>query len=190
MRSFAMRNLITRSAGVALVIMLAASPSYAEDCNAAGTVGSGGSAAAGGTSASTLGTAGTCVTDDGTTSSIGSAGSAASADGKAKTRTKVMDNDQQLNAQSKAQAMDQGTFSKSQTKTRVNGDELDSDTRTMSHVPGQKPIKSTTKNSVIVLVVFVYGGNKRSARHPDRSAELIAWLRVGTRIVLVSAHAL
>jgi hypothetical protein len=77
-------------------------------------------------------------------------GSAASADGKAKTRTKVMDNDQQLNAQSKAQAMDQGTFSKSQTKTRVNGDELDSDTRTMSHVPGQKPIKSTTKNSVIL----------------------------------------
>jgi hypothetical protein len=109
--------------------MLAASPSYAEDCNAAGTVGSGGSAAAGGTSASTLGTAGACVTDDGTTSSIGSAGSAASADGKAKTRTKVMDNDQQLKAQSKAQAMDQGTFSKSQTKTRVNGDELDSDTR-------------------------------------------------------------
>ena len=144
-----MRNLMTRSAGVALVIMLAAPPSYAQDCNAAGTVGSGGSAAAGVTSASTLGTAGACRTDGGATSSIGSAGSAASADGKAKSRTKVMD-DQQLKAQSKAQAMDQGTFSKSQTKTRVNGDELDSDTRTMSHVPGQKPIKSTTKNSVIL----------------------------------------
>jgi hypothetical protein len=44
--------------------------------------------------------------------------------------------------------MDQGTFSKSRTKATVQGDSLDSTTRTMSHVPGQKPVKSNTDSSV------------------------------------------
>lgn len=134
--------------GFALVASVFTTPVLAQDCNAAGTVGSGGSAAAGGTSASTLGTAGACQTDDGTTASIGSGGSAAAANGKEKSQTKVNENPNQLRAQSKAQAMDQGTFSKSQTKTRVQGDELQSKTRTMSHVPGEKPVKSTTDSNV------------------------------------------
>ncbi|MCQ1771834.1 hypothetical protein NOI24_11025 [Neorhizobium galegae] len=141
-------------AGLVLMASVATTPVFAQDCNAAGTVGSGGSAAAGGTSASTLGTAGACRTDDGTTASIGSAGSAATADGKAQSQTKVNENPNQLKAQSKAQAMDQamdqGTFSKSQTKTRVKGDELQSKTRSMSHVPGQKPVKSTTDSNVVL----------------------------------------
>jgi hypothetical protein len=126
------------------------SPAIAQECDTAGTVGTGGSAAAGGTSASTLGTAGTCVTDDGATSSIGSGGSAATADGKAQSRTKINENPDQLKAHSKAQAMDQGTFSKSQTKTRVKDGELQSRTRTMSHVPGQKPAMDRTETNVIL----------------------------------------
>nr|WP_246617971.1 hypothetical protein [Rhizobium populisoli] len=135
---------------MAVAAALSVTPVYAQGCNATGTVGSGGSAAAGGTSASTLGTAGACATDDGTTSSIASGGSAATADGKAKSQTKVNENPNQLRAQSKAQAIDKGTFSKSQTKTRVRDGELESSTRTMSHVPGQKPMKSTTSNNSVL----------------------------------------
>jgi hypothetical protein len=133
-------------AGLAFLVSVSTTPVLAQNCNAAGTVGSGGSAAAGGTSASTLGTAGACQTDDGTSASIASGGSAATGDGNAKSRTKV--NENQLRAQSKAQAMDHGTFSKSQTKTRVKGDELQSTTRSMSHVPGEKPVKSTTHSNI------------------------------------------
>lgn len=50
--------------------------------------------------------------------------------------------------QSKAQAMDKGTFSKSQTKTKVTDDGLQSRTKTMSHVPGEKPTKSKTKTLI------------------------------------------
>ncbi|ASJ62979.1 hypothetical protein KEM44_09870 (plasmid) [Sinorhizobium meliloti] len=120
-------------------------PADAQECGAAGTVGSGGSAAAGDTSASTIGTAGTCRTDDGTTSSIGAGGSAATSEGKAKSQTKINENPSQLQGRSKAQAMDKGTFSKSQTKTKVTDDGLQSRTKTMSHVPGEKPTKSKTK---------------------------------------------
>ncbi|RVJ85322.1 hypothetical protein [Sinorhizobium meliloti] len=123
-------------------------PAEAQECDAAGTVGSGGSAAAGGTSASTIGTAGTCRTDDGTTSSIGVGGSAATSEGKAKSQTKINNNPSQLQGQSKAQAMDKGTFSKSQTKTKVTDDGLQSRTKTMSHVPGEKPTKSNTKTLI------------------------------------------
>ncbi|PDT51386.1 MULTISPECIES: hypothetical protein [Sinorhizobium] len=128
-----------------VVGVTAAMPVHAQECNTAATVGSGGSAAAGGTSASTVGTAGTCNTDNGTTSSIGVGGSAASADGKAKSRTTVKENPNQLQGKAKAQAMDQGTFSKSQTKTTVKDDELQSRTKTMSHVPGEKSTKSKSK---------------------------------------------
>jgi hypothetical protein len=135
-------------AGLVFLVSVFTTPVLAQDCNAAGTVGSGGSAAAGGTSASTLGTAGACQTNDGTSASIASGGSAATGDGNAKSRTKVNENPNQLRAQSKAQAVDQGTFSKSQTKTRVKGDELQSTTRSMSHVPGEKPVKSTTDSNI------------------------------------------
>jgi hypothetical protein len=63
-------------------------------------------------------------------------------------RTNAVENPNKLQTQSKAQAMDQGTFSKSKTKTTARGDDLDSTTRTMSHVPGQKPVKSTTDTNV------------------------------------------
>ena len=135
-------------AGLVFLVSVFTTPVLAQDCNAAGTVGSGGSAAAGGTSASTLGTSGACQTNDGTSASIASGGSAATGDGNAKSRTKVNENPNQLRAQSKAQAVDQGTFSKSQTKTRVKGDELQSTTRSMSHVPGEKPVKSTTDSNI------------------------------------------
>jgi hypothetical protein len=140
------RKLLLTSAAVFSISLLP--PAFAQDCDTAGTVGTGGSAAAGGTSASTLGTAGTCVTDDGATSSIASGGSAATADGKAHSRTKVNENPNQLKAQSRAQAMDQGTFSKSQTKTRVKDGELESRTKSMSHVPGEKPAMNRTESNV------------------------------------------
>jgi len=126
------------------VAFCSALPLPAQECDAAATVGSGGTSAAGKTSASTLGTAGTCKTDEGTTSSIGVGGSAATADGNAKSRSKVNENSSHLQGQSKAQAMDKGTFSKSQTKTKVTDDGLESRTKSMSHVPGEKPSKSKT----------------------------------------------
>lgn len=43
-------------------------------------------------------------------------------------------------------ANDQGIFSKSQTKTKVrDGESVESRTKTMSHEPGSKPVKSTTR---------------------------------------------
>lgn len=110
------------------------------------TGGTGGSAAVGGTSASTLGTGGTSTGPSGTGSSIGAGGSAAAVDGKAQSRTNVNGgNGPVLNANTKAQAHDGGTFSKSHTKTQVKaGEEVSSRTKTMTHEPGSKPIKSTT----------------------------------------------
>lgn len=108
------------------------------------TAGSGGSAAAGGTSASTLGTGGTSTGPAGTGSSIASGGSAAAASGKAMSRTNTnQGNGPVLNSNSKAQAHDGGTFSKSMTKTQVKaGDQVTSRTKTMSHTPGSKPTMS------------------------------------------------
>jgi hypothetical protein len=133
-----------------LALLLGVTPALAENCNSAGTVGSGGTASAGGTSATTLGTGGTCNTDNGSTGSIASGASAATTDGKTQSRTHIVDNPGKMQAQSKAQAMDKGTFSKSQTKTRVENDQLQSTTRTMSHVPGEKPVKSTSGSQVPV----------------------------------------
>jgi hypothetical protein len=50
-----------------------------------------------------------------------------------------------LNANTRAQAHEGGTFSRSHTRTKVKaGQEVQSTTRTMSHEPGSAPIKSTT----------------------------------------------
>jgi len=66
-------------------------------------------------------------------------------------KTHVDDNNSDtLKAQTKSQAMDKGTFSKSRTKTTTDGDSLESTTRSMSHEPGQKPTKSTTTQKVIL----------------------------------------
>ncbi|MBX4937629.1 hypothetical protein [Rhizobium binae] len=138
-------------AAASIALLASTSAGLAEECNAAGTVGTAGSASAGGTSAGSVGTAGACRTAGGTTSSIGSGGSAATTDGKAQSKTHINDNNgDKLKAQTKAQAVDKGTFSKSRTKTSADGDALQSTTRTMSHVPGEKPVKNTTRSKIIL----------------------------------------
>ena len=118
---------------------------------ASGTIAGGGSAAAGGTSASTVGTGATATGPSGTSSTIGSGGSAAAVDGRATSRTKINENPNGLKGQSKAMAHDGGTFSKTTTKTKVKaGEELSTRTKSMAHVPGSKPVKSTTSTTVPV----------------------------------------
>jgi hypothetical protein len=112
------------------------------------TGGTGGSAAVGGTSASTVGTGGTSTGPSGTGSSIAGGGSAAG--GKTMSNTSGNNgNGPVLNNNTKAQAHDGGTFSKSHTRTQVKaGEEVGSTTKTMSHEPGSKPVKSTTTTNV------------------------------------------
>jgi len=127
----------------AVAVLLAASPLAAQTSMSGGT---GGSAAVGGTSASTVGTGGTSTSPTGTGSSIAAGGSAAAANGKAQSGTHVnQGNGPVLNSNTRAQAHDGGTFSRSQTRTKVKaGEDVQSTTRTMSHEPGSKPVKSTT----------------------------------------------
>src|SRR3954468_2640387 len=127
----------------AVALFLASTPLAAQTSMSGGT---GGSAAVGGTSASTVGTGGTSTSPTGTGSSIAAGGSAAAANGKAQSGTHVnQGNGPVLNANTRAQAHDGGTFSRSQTRTKVKaGEDVQSTTRTMSHEPGSKPIKSTT----------------------------------------------
>ena len=107
------------------------------------TGGTGGSAAAGGTSATTLGLGATSSTPTESSSSLSTGGAAAGP--HAMEKSKVHETGQgDLKGQSKAQAHDGGTFSKSRTKTTVDENGVDSTTRSMSHVPGQAPTKSTT----------------------------------------------
>ncbi|HTI65913.1 MAG TPA: hypothetical protein VL460_00045 [Caulobacteraceae bacterium] len=117
------------------------STAYTGAPNGSATGGTGGTAAVGGNSASTLGLGGTSTLNGQTSSALGVGGSAASASGTTAARAKVNPN---LNGQAKATARDGGTFAKSQTHTKVTGDDVASRTKTMSHVPGQKPVKSTT----------------------------------------------
>ena len=110
------------------------------------TIGSGGSAAAGGTSASTLGLGATSKGPSGTSSSIGSAGSAAAVNGRATSSTRIHSNSQWLLGQSKARAQDGGTWSRSMTQTKVRqGGDLSSRTMSMAHQPGGAPVKSMTR---------------------------------------------
>ena len=128
----------------AVAIFLAASaPVYAQKSISGGTAGS---AAVGGTSASSVGTGGTSTAPTGTGSSIAAGGSAAAVDGKAQSGTNVnRGNGPVLNSNARAQAHEGGTFSRSHTRTQVKaGDEVRSTTKTMSHEPGSKPVKSTT----------------------------------------------
>jgi hypothetical protein len=110
----------------------------------AATGGTAGSAAVGGTSASTLGTGGTSTSPTGTTSStIGSAGTAAGGT-KDTSSTKIGGNENNLHTMSKARAQDQGTWSRSMTKTKVHKGEVTSRTKAMAHQPGGPPAKSTS----------------------------------------------
>jgi hypothetical protein len=111
------------------------------------TGGTAGSAAAGGTSASTLGLGGV----SGDSKTLGTGGSAAAVDGRTQSRSRVHSNPNMIHGQSRAQAHERGgTWSRSQTRTRVKDDQIYSRTRTMSHVPGSKPEKSTTTTTVPV----------------------------------------
>jgi hypothetical protein len=127
---------------LAAALLFGPAAAFAQNSGSA-TGGTGGSAAAGGTSASTVGTGGTSAGPSGTGSSLATGGSAAG--GKTMNRSKVNETGNGLNGQAKAMAHDGGTFSKSHTKTKVqDGESVNSSTKTMSHVPGQKPVKSTT----------------------------------------------
>lgn len=133
----------TRAATALAVLGLVLAPAFAQAQGSA-TAGSAGSAATGGTSASTVGTGGTSTGANGTGSSLGTGGAAAG--GKTMDRSHVNETGNGgLNGQSKSMAHDGGTFSKSQTKTKVrDGESVESRTKTMSHEPGSKPVKSTT----------------------------------------------
>jgi hypothetical protein len=128
----------------AVALFLATSAPLAAQTSMSG--GTGGSAAVGGTSASSVGTGGTSTSPTGTGSSIAAGSSAAAVDGKAQSGTHVnQGNGPVLNSNTRAQAHDGGTFSRSQTRTKVKaGEDVQSTTRTMSHEPGSKPVKSTT----------------------------------------------
>jgi hypothetical protein len=128
----------------AVALFLATSAPLAAQTSMSG--GTGGSAAVGGTSASSVGTGGTSTSPTGTGSSIAAGSSAATVDGKAQSGTHVnRGNGPVLNSNTRAQAHDGGTFSRSQTRTKVKaGEDVQSTTRTMSHEPGSKPVKSTT----------------------------------------------
>ena len=131
----------------AIAVLLAASSPLAAQTSISG--GTAGSAAVGGTSASTVGTGGTSTSPTGTGSSIAGGGSAAAADGKAQSGSHVnQGNGPVLNSNTRAQAHDGGTFSRSQTRTKVKaGEEVQSTTKTMTHEPGSAPIKSKTSIS-------------------------------------------
>ena len=130
----------------AAILLAASGPLHAQTSISGGSAGS---AAVGGTSASTVGTGGTSTSPTGTGSSIAAGGSAATVEGKAQSRTNVnKGHGPNLNANTRAQAHDGGTFSRSHTRTKVRaGEEVQSTTRTMSHEPGSAPIKSTTTST-------------------------------------------
>lgn len=104
--------------------------------------GTAGSAAAGGTSASTLGLG----ARSGSSAVVVGGGSAAAVQGRAISNTRIRENPQMLRAQSRATAMDGGTWSRSMSQTTVGHDNgLRSWTRSMAHEPGSRPVISTTR---------------------------------------------
>jgi hypothetical protein len=137
-----MRTLKTAALAGALTASLA-SLGFAQTTTQPGaaTGGTAGSAAVGGTSASSLGTGGT----SGGSSTIGAGASAAGGEHQnVNSNVSNGGNSGNLNAHAKGQAMDQGTFSKSMTHTKVHKGEVSSRTKTMAHEPGGPPVKSTT----------------------------------------------
>lgn len=108
--------------------------------NGAATVGSGGSAAAGGTSASTSGVGAA----SGDARSLSTGGSAAAVEGKVTSSTKLHENKNNMMGRSTARAQDGGTWSRSTTRTKIHKGELTTRTRAMAHEPGGPPVKSTS----------------------------------------------
>ena len=108
------------------------------------TGGSAGSAAAGGTSASTLGIGGTSTSPTQSSTTLAVGGSASAQGGHVMSHSAVHGNET-LNGQAMAQAHQGGTFSKSHTHCKAgSGAGVDCRTKTMAHVPGSKPVMSTT----------------------------------------------
>ncbi|MBV9828093.1 MAG: hypothetical protein JO001_20865 [Alphaproteobacteria bacterium] len=117
---------------------------------ASGTIGTGGSAAAGGTSASSMGLGATSSIPGQSSSTLGTGGSASSANGGNDMSHSAVHGSGggKLHGQSMDQAHEQGgVWSKSHTQTKVNGDDLTSRTKSMAHEPGGPPVKSTTTSS-------------------------------------------
>jgi hypothetical protein len=65
-----------------------------------------------------------------------------------KSDSKVHGNEGNLHGSSKAKAQDGGTWSKSQTKTKIKDGEMTSRTKSMAHEPGGAPAKSTNTTTV------------------------------------------
>jgi hypothetical protein len=117
--------------------------------NASGVIGSGGSAATGGTAASTIGVGGESTGGGGTSAVLGTGGTAAATHGRTNTHSGVHGGGGNLNGQAHAMANNGGgVWSKSHTHTRVshNG-QLSSRTKSMSHEPGGPPTKSSSRMS-------------------------------------------
>ena len=116
--------------------------------SASGTVGTGGSAAAGSTSATSLGLGAQSTTPTQSSSSLSTGGSAAAGDnGHVMSKSGVHGNSNNLNGQSMNQAHEPGgEWSKSHTHTKVHKGELSSRTKSMAHEPGGPPVKSTTRH--------------------------------------------
>ncbi len=114
-----------------------------------GVVGTGGSAAAGGTSASTLGVGGQSTGPSSTSSALGTGGSAAASGGRTTSWSKVHQTGGGMMGQSKAMGKQHGgVWSKSHTKPKVgqNG-KLTSRIKSISHEPGGPPTRSTSRMS-------------------------------------------
>lgn len=135
-------RIIAIAAALALGGLLAAASAEAQTSD---TAGSAGSAAAGGTSASSAGTGGTSTAGGRTGSSLATGGSAAG--GKINGHSHVSGGGGHLNGQTMEQAHQGGTFSKSHTRTKDKPGGVTSTTKSMSHVPGEKPVKSTSTGS-------------------------------------------
>lgn len=110
------------------------------------TVGTAGTASAGGTSASTIGLGGWSSSATGTSSTVGGAASASAVSGRATARNTVQQNPRMVMDRARASARDGGTWSTSMTNTMVrNNGNLSSWTRSMSHQPGGAPARSMTR---------------------------------------------
>ncbi|MBV9548318.1 MAG: hypothetical protein JO256_01435 [Alphaproteobacteria bacterium] len=123
---------------LAATAALAVSPALAQTNT---TGGSGGTASSNGTSASTLGVGARSTSGNQTSTALGM-GAAAAGGSHQQARAAVHGNNN-LNGQAMAQAHDGGTFSKSHTVCH----NTDCRIKTMAHVPGEKPVKSTSTSS-------------------------------------------
>jgi len=110
------------------------------------TGGSGGTAVVDGNSATTLGVGGTSATNNGGSSALGMGASGASVNDDANVHTRAaVHGNHNLNGQAMTNVNDKGTFARSHTHCKDKmGQSVNCRTKTMSHVPGQKPTMSTS----------------------------------------------